>query len=180
MDIPSLLGTDERVRLLAHLLSHPSEEIVPGALAKSAKVSRSQAHKYAGILRAQGLVRGKMLAESPSLQAVRALLNVERLNRAGVTGILRRRFPEARGIGIYGSFARGANSEGSDLDIWMKIGEEPADLEIAKAKKEIAGKVGAQADIVAATPQRLLRMREKSDAFYFSLYNGILLWGEPL
>jgi len=180
MDIPSLLSTDERVKLLSHILLHPSEEIVPDRVARKAGVSKSQSHKYAGILRKNGIVKGKALQDTPPVRALRALLNVERLARANVIPLLCRRFPKAKGIGMFGSFASGTNSEDSDLDIWVKMDCEPSDLEVARAKKELGGKLGAQVDIVVATPQRLLRLREKSDAFYFSLYNGRILWGEAL
>jgi len=180
MDIPSLLSTDERVKLLSYILLHPSDEIVPDRIARKVGVSKSQSHKYAGILRENGIIKGKALLDTPTVRALRALLNVERLARANAINLLRRRFPKAKGIGMFGSFAAGTNAEGSDLDIWVKMDSEPSDLEVARAKKELGGKLGAQADIVIATPQRLLRLREKSDAFYFSLYNGRILWGDPL
>jgi predicted nucleotidyltransferase len=180
MDISPLLSTKERVKILAHILRRPSDDIVPDRLAREAGVSKSQAHKYAGILRGCGVVKGRRLQETPAVHAIRALLNVEMLERANAVAIIRRHFPGASGIGMFGSFASGTNSEGSDLDIWIKVAAEPSDLEAAHAKRELSGRLGAPVDIVAATPKRLLHLREKSDAFYFSLYNGKVLWGDPL
>ncbi len=180
MDIPPLLSTDERVKLLSHILLHPSEEIVPDRIARKVGVSKSQAHKYVGILRENGIIKGKALQDTPLVRALRALFNIEMLERANAIALLRRHFPKAKGIGMFGSFASGANSEDSDLDIWVKTADEPSDLEVARAKKELGEKLGAQVDIVVATHQRLQRLREKSDAFYFSLYNGKILWGDSL
>ena len=180
MDIPSLLSTKERARLLSYILAHPGAEIAPDRVAKEVRVSRSQAHKYAGILRHEGLLKGKRLQETLQVRALRALLNADALERAGVAGILRRRFPKASGIWIFGSWAFGTNAEGSDLDIWIKMETAPSDLEMARAKKEISEKMSAPVDIVAATPKRMAAFREKSDAFYFSLYNGQVLWGDGL
>jgi predicted nucleotidyltransferase len=180
MDITEFMSTRERLSILEHLLYHPSDEIVPDRVAKKAKVSRSQAHKYVTILRKQGLVAGRRMAESPLVQALRALLNVKKVEEAGVDGILKRHFQKMKGWGLFGSWAAGTNSEGSDLDIWMKLEREPQDLEMARAKSEISGKLGVGVDLVAATPQRLEGFRKKSDAFYYSLYNGKLMRGEGL
>ncbi|HIH29999.1 TPA: hypothetical protein HA243_01250 [Candidatus Micrarchaeota archaeon] len=180
MDISQLVSRKERVKLLEHLLFHPSEEIIPNRLAKKVGVSRSHAHKYVNILRKAGLVKGKRLQETPMLQSVRTLFNVVKIDDADVDGILKRHFPKMSGWGVFGSFASGTNAEESDLDIWLKAGTEPEDLEIARAKKEVGEKLGVPVDIIAATPKRLENFRAKSDAFYFSIYNGKIMWGEGL
>jgi predicted nucleotidyltransferase len=180
MDISRLLSTSERLKILAYVLSHPSEEIVPDRIARKVGVSRSQAHKYVAIMRGEGLVRGKQLEQGPVPDSLRLLMNTRRISEARLTDALRRRFPKATGIGVFGSWANGTNEEGSDLDVWLKMPAEPPDLEVARAKKETGEKLGAPLDMFIATPARLSRLREKSDAFYFSLYNGKLLWGEGL
>lgn len=180
MDISQLVSRKERIKLLEHILYHPSEEIIPNRLAKKVGVSRSQAHKYVGILRREKLVKGKRLEQTPFVQAIRALLNIIRIEEAGVGGILRKHFPGMKGWGIFGSFAAGSNTEGSDLDIWIKLDREPEDLAKARARNEASQKLGTALDLIAATPQRLKSLREKSDSFYFSLYNGKIMWGEGL
>src|SRR3989344_8862959 len=104
-------------------------------------------------------------------------MNVLKLEAAGTDRALKAHFPKMTGWGVFGSWATGTNLEGSDLDIWVKIGKEPEDLEIAHAKKGIGKKLGASVDVVVATSERLEGFREKSDAFYFSLYNGRLMGG---
>ncbi len=180
MDISKLVSRKERVKLLEHLLYHASEEIVPNRLAKKVGVSRSQAHKYVNILREAGLVEGKRLRETPMLQSIRALLNLGRIEEADASGILKRHFPKMAGWGVFGSWSTGTNSEGSDLDVWVKLDNEPEDLEIARAKKEISERLGVPVDIIAATPKRLEGFKKKSDSFYFSLYNGKAIWGDGL
>ena len=106
--------------------------------------------------------------------------NIKRIQEAKVVDVLRGRFPESEGIGIYGSWAHGTNFEGADLDIWLSMKKEPEDLKIAKARRELEERAGVPVDITTATPERLKHFREKSEAFYFSLYNGLILWGEGL
>ena len=179
MNITRLLSTKEREKILGYLLTRPSEEMTMRALAGKLGLSAGQIHKYFGILRKEGLFEGDRLKEGPLTASLRLLWNVKRIEEAGVVEILRRRIRKVAGIGIYGSWAAGTNSEDSDLDLWVKTEAEPLDdLEIAKARKELESKLGVPADIVIASSERLKRFREKSDAFYFSLYNGRLLWGE--
>jgi len=123
MDISQLVSRKERLVLFEYLLYHPFEEIVPNRLAKKVGVSRSQAHKYVNILRKAGLVKGKTLQETPMLQSLRALINVVRLEKAGVGSMLERHFPKMKGWGVFGSWAFGTNSEASDLDIWKLRGQ---------------------------------------------------------
>jgi len=180
MDISELLSTKERALLLEYLLLHPSLEIVPDRVARSTGVSKSQAHKYVNMLRKAGIVTGRRLKDSPLLQSIRAVFNIRKIGGADVGGILKRRFPKMGGWGIFGSWAAGANSEGSDLDIWMKVDDEQGDLGMSRAKKEISEKIEASVDLIAATPKRLAALREKSPAFYYSLYNGRVMGGGGL
>ncbi len=175
-----MLSTRERVALLEYLLRRPSLEIVPDRVARSTGMSRSQAHKYVNLLRRGGIVAGRRLLDSPFLQAMRALFNIRKIEGANVGGILKRHFPKMRGWGIFGSWGSGTNDERSDLDIWVRLEKEPGDLEMARARKGISGKLGVPVDIVAATPERLENLREKSPAFYYSLYNGKVMEGEGL
>lgn len=180
MNIHSLMSTTEREMILGYLLEHPSEKINMNKLARKLALSTGQIHKYVTILRNAGLVNKDQLQESPLARALRLVWNLKRIEEADVVEILKRSFPNASGFGLYGSWASGSNYEDSDLDIWIKVKNEPKDLEMAKAKKELASAIGVSVDLTVATPKRLEHFREKSDAFYFSLYNAITLWGDGL
>ncbi|MFH1199782.1 MAG: nucleotidyltransferase domain-containing protein [Candidatus Micrarchaeota archaeon] len=181
MNITELFSTGERQKILGYLLSHPSQGMTMRALAKKLGLSAGQIHKYFAILGKEGLFEQGRLKEGPLISSLRLLWNVKRIEEAGVVGIIRHRIGAVAGIGLYGSWASGTNAEGSDLDLWVKTEAEPEDdLKLAKARKEIESRLGVPVDVVIASSQRLARLREKSDAFYFSLYNGRVLWGEGL
>lgn len=180
MNIHRLLSSEERETTLGYLLEHPSKEINMNELARLLKLSAGQIHKYVSILREMRLVRGNEFQDGPMTRALRAVWNLKRIEEAGLIRILRRRFPKANGIGIFGSWAGGTNLENADLDIWIKMDKEPEDMEVAKARKEIEIKMNIQIDLIVATPERLEHFKVKSEAFYFSLYNGRHLWGEAL
>jgi len=180
MEIHWLLSTKEREKILGYILEHPSEKINMNGLARKLNLSPGQIHKYVSILRKTGLVSKDRLQELPITSALRLLWNLLRIQKEELIQTLNRHFPKSKGIGIFGSWARGSNLEESDLDIWIKMEKEPGDLELAKARKELERKMGVSVDITVVTPQRLEYFKQKSDAFYFSLYNGILMWGEGL
>jgi predicted nucleotidyltransferase len=180
MKIYRLLSTDERERILGYVLEHPSERINMNKLARELKLSVGQIHKYVTILREYKIVMDDRLQEIPLTCALRLLWNLKRIKEAKVVGILRRGLPNIIGIGIYGSWASGTNSEGADLDLWVNTEKEPDDISIAKVRRELETRMQLPVDLTITTPDRLAHFRKKSDAFYFSLYHGIVLWGDRL
>ncbi len=182
MNISPLFSTPKRELLLCRLLSRPSETLNMNGLARELKISPGQVHKYAGILQKEGLFesRGGKLADSPNTRALRVVCNLKRAESGRVVQILRRYFPNAAGIGVFGSWVKGTNNEGSDFDVWIKIENEPEDLLVARARRELERSLGVPADITIATPSRVSGFKEKSGSFYFSLFSGITLWGAEL
>jgi len=180
MNLPRLFSTRERVKILAFLLEHPSTKINMNKIARDLKLSPGQIHKYIAILRREKIVIDDQLKESCVTASLRRLMNIKKILEAGIVKIARSHFPKLKGLGIFGSWAKGENWEESDLDIWLKLDSEPTDLEVAEAKKAIEKSIRAGLDIVIASPKRLKHLHETSDIFYFSLYNGITIWGEEL
>jgi len=180
MKIYKLLSTNEREEILGYVLEHPSERINMNKLARLLGLSLGQIHKYITILREYKLVIDDRLQEIPLTCALRLLWNIKRIKEADVVGILRHSLPEIIGIGIYGSWASGTNLEGADLDLWVNMENEPDDLSIARVRRELEKRMQLPVDLTITTPDRLNHFRKKSDAFYFSLYHGIVLWGDRL
>jgi len=161
-------------------LRHPSEKINMNAISRKLSVSVGQVHKYVSILRKEKLVIADRLKDSPITRALRVLWNLDEIESTGLTGIITKELPNAKGIGIYGSWASGANMEDADIDVWIKLGKEPSDLKVAGVRKKLERALGVPVDIAIITPERLEHFMEKSDSFYFSLYHGIILWGEGI
>lgn len=180
MKLSTILSTKKREKILGYLLQHPSERINMNKLARDLNLSPGQIHKYVSILRKEKIIVNNLLREFYPTFALRLLWNIKRIQKVDIANIAHNHFPKLKGIGIFGSWARGTNLEKADLDIWLKMEDEPSDLEIVKIKKAIERKIKVPLDIIIATPKRLKHFKEKSDVFYFSLYNGITIWGEEL
>lgn len=178
MRMQALFSTDERERIIRYLLENPSEEIGINALARKLNVSPSQVHKYVSLLRESGIAKGMKLRDVPLVHALRLVDNLRRIERARIVGLTRKNLPGIRGMGIYGGWADGSNTETSDLDIWIRMETEPDDIRLAGLRKALEGKIGVPVDILVATPERLGHLRKKSESLYHSLYHSIKLWGE--
>jgi len=60
---------------------------------------------------------------------------------------LRRRYP-IREIGVFGSYVRGEQTEGSDLDIVVALGEGIGLIELAGLQRDLSDALGVRVDLV--------------------------------
>ena len=51
-------------------------------------------------------------------------------------------------VGIFGSFARGDNKKGSDIDILVEFKESPSLLTLIKLENDLSGILGIKVDLV--------------------------------
>jgi len=179
MNMNKVYSTPERERILRYLLYNQGEKTMR-EIAKEAKVSPAQVHKYLRILEKAGVAKGTVLLENPNVHAIRLAQNLEGLEKAGLVGMLRKKIPGVRGVGIFGSWARGTNLEKSDIDVWVRVGKEPEVLKAAEVRKELEKKLGAGVDLVFLDEKRLKGHMEKNPVFYFSLHYSIVLWGKEV
>jgi predicted nucleotidyltransferase len=68
-------------------------------------------------------------------------------------------------VGIFGSFARGDNKKGSDLDILVEFKESPSLLTLIKLENELSEILGIKVDIVTtgALKNRRIKKSIKKD-----------------
>ncbi len=180
MNISAILSTEDRVKILEYLLFHQIGKVGIRKVAAELKLSPALIHKYVNILEKEGIVMDGALVETLNVHALRLLFNLKRIEDAKITHTAKTRLKSIEGIGVYGSWSNGTNNEKSDLDLWLKIRDEPSDSELSKLRNELEAKIGVAVDITIATPERLKHFREKSDSFFYSLHHGKVLWGKNL
>ncbi|MFA6330370.1 MAG: nucleotidyltransferase domain-containing protein [Candidatus Micrarchaeia archaeon] len=177
MNIPELFSTKERLSLLSKILFE-NGEIRIHDIARKAKTSPAQAHKYVLILERNGLVKNRKLVDSAKTREMRALLNLKKIEDSGAVNVIRKAFPKPNGIGVFGSWADGTNNSESDIDLWARVPQKADEAQVAAAKKAVEAKLGSKADLIVVSPEMQSSLRLKSEAFYYSLYHGKALWGE--
>jgi uncharacterized protein len=62
-------------------------------------------------------------------------------------------------IGIFGSYARGENKTGSDLDILIKFKEKISLLKLVQIEQELTDKIGIPIDLVTENSLKNPRLR---------------------
>ena len=177
MNIPELFSTKERLSLLSTIL-YGNGAILIRDLARKAKTSPGQAHKYVLILERNGIIKDRKLSESAKTRELRALLNLKKIEDSGIVDAIRKAFPKAIGIGVFGSWANGTNNTESDIDLWVRVPQKSDEAQVATAKKAVEMKLGIKADLMVVSPEMQSGLRLKGEAFYYSIYHGKVLWGE--
>ena len=172
------ISNEKRRALLAYILSKPGERIAIRKIASELGLAPGFVSSFVKKLKEGGLVKeGKADLHSPLVRAWKILLNIETLSPflgklAKTTG--------ARGIGLFGSWAQGANTEGSDVDIWIKVDRKPDDLAIARGRDLLSRGLGCETSLLVLTPEKIGKLRESDRSFYLSISKSFHLWGENL
>jgi hypothetical protein len=177
MKISTLLSTKERERILNDVLFKQGE-ISVADVSRRLKVSKGFVSKFFSLLSKE-----KILKKSKNKYIVLANLNVRLLrilfNLRLFTDFNFGKYPFVRGAGIYGSCAKGENTEDSDIDIWIKI-DKTDERELAKltgSLKKLSGRIS----LLYLSKEKLGILRDEDPIFNNSIVHGsIRLYGEDI
>lgn len=113
-----IFTTEERIKILNGIVFKENELSV-NRNAFMLSLSKGFVSKYFDILVREGILEKKgvkyALVNSPLLKGIRILLNAHKINPR-----IFKKFKFIKSAGIYGSCARGENTESSDVDIWIR------------------------------------------------------------
>jgi predicted nucleotidyltransferase len=174
-DLSALFRTEERITLLRAALIVPACTVQQ--IASKTGLSKGLVSPYLALLEQKGLLerndRTYQLKFSPLAAAVKRLLNIDL-----VTAVFKR--PAwASGIGMYGSWAEGANMEESDLDLWVYAKTLPSGIMVAELEREISRAVSAEVHVLVLTREKIAGMKSSDEPFYRSFVKqSITLEGE--
>jgi len=149
-------------------------------IARQANVSPSQVHKYVAIWKKYGWIKGMQVANTPLIQAFRLMENIHLLKDGRMVAQIRKMLQSVKGIGLYGSWAKGTNNENADVDVWIFVEQEPDDLVLGKIRRALEKKLGKKLDITIVTKEKLRDLQKNNPNFYYSLYHSIRLWRDAV
>jgi predicted nucleotidyltransferase len=177
MKISTLLSTRERERILNDVLFKQGE-ISVADVSQRLRVSKGFVSKFFSLLSKE-----RILKKSKNKYVVLANIEVRMLrilfNLRLFTDFNFRKFPYVKGVGIYGSCAKGENSEDSDIDIWIKIDrtDEQRLAKMTGSLKKVSGRISP----LYLSDEKLGVLRGEDPIFYNSVVHGsIKLYGEDI
>ncbi len=164
ISIFELLENKANARVLRLFLENPTGSAYAAQLIKKVKVSRKPlfdalaALNAAGLLKVEAIGRVKKyhLADTAATRQLRIMLALDKL--AGLADILE---GEGAKTYLYGSAARGENTEQSDLDV-LVISEKPKSAVAGKLESRLQNKV----KLLIMTPLEYALAAKKDPAFY--------------
>lgn len=171
----NLFSTNQRIKILQAVIFR-TDSVNVNNIASQLKLSKGLVSKYFQILIRHKILKsekGKLVvSDSPTVRAIKVLLNVQNID-ARIFG----KYPFVTAAGLYGSCARGENTEDSDVDLWIRV-KEVGETKAAALTSEINKKI-RNAKIFILSDKKLETIRKEDTMFYHSLALGsIILYGD--
>ena len=170
-----IFSTKERIKILKAVI-FSEQPISVNVIAVRLKISKGLVSKYLDVLLKEGIAKksnGKyLIVNSPITKGIKILLNI-----ADVEIGIFKKFDFVGAVGLYGSCAKGENTDESDVDLWIKIkdvGDEKAASLTAVINKKIKN-----VKPLFLTTKKIEKMKKGDELFYRSLsFGSIILYGE--
>lgn len=172
-----LFKTEERVEILRHVMF--SSGYTVSEVSRTIGINKGLVSRYLRYLEKQGLVQRDGRRYSPLDGAlprvVKLLLNLESIDLSSLN------LGAAKGLGLYGSWAKGTNRQDSDLDVWIRAEVQPSENDLARLQRDLSLQTGSEVDLLVLTPKKLERIKREDPPFYSALITcPVTLKGEPL
>ncbi len=177
MNIETLLSTKERVKILKSVI-YRIESLSVNEVASETKLSKGLVSKYFRLLTENGVLKrlnGKFgVLDNIFVKSLKILLNLGSIDHR-----MFRKHKFVKGAGLYGSFARGTNTEESDMDLWI-LAEKTDEKNLAKLTNELKRKYENVRPLYL-TEGKIKAVKKDDTVFYHSLvFGSIIVYGEGI
>lgn len=171
-----------QLKVLSFFVLHSGETFHERAVARQTKISLGGTNaalrslQKQGILTRQRVGRNVIFALNDSLPALYyfKLLNILVLLEPMIASLK----TLARRVILFGSFARGENTRGSDIDLLI-VSNQKEQVPAALEKFAVPwGKNGIEIQPVIRTTAEWMRLEKKDPIFFEEISRGITLWDE--
>ena len=171
----SIFSTKERIKILKAVI-FSDQPISVNLLAVKLKISKGLVSKYLDVLLKEGITKksnGKyLIVDSLITKGTKILLNI-----TGVDAGIFKRFDFVEAVGLYGSCAKGENTDESDVDLWIKI-KDVSDEKAAPLTAQMNKKI-RNVKPLFLTAKKIEKMKNDDELFYHSLsFGSIVLYGK--
>ncbi len=170
-----IFSTPERLKIIQYIIFKETTLSV-NSIANELHVSKGLVSKYFELLLAEGIVKRSnkkyIVLDSSIIKAIKILINI-----SAIKPTIFKKFNFIKSVGLYGSCAKGENTEKSDVDIWLLI-QDVRDDQIASLNAEIIDKI-KNVQPLFFTQKKLEKIKQNDQLFYHSLaFGSIIIYGE--
>jgi len=171
----SIFSTKERIKILKAVI-FSEQSISVNVVAARLKISKGLVSKYLDVLLREGIAKksnGKyLIVNSPITKAAKILLNI-----TGIDVGIFKKFDFVEAVGLYGSCAKGDNTDESDVDLWIKI-KDVSDEKAASLTAQMNRKIRNVKPLFLTT-EKIEKMKKDDELFYHSLsFGSIVIYGD--
>ena len=174
MNLENVFSTEERVVIIKNIL-YLEREFGVNEIANKSKLSKGLVSKYFNILLKEVIIKKanrKFLVDDDNTRSLKILLNIQKIDIN-----IFKRYDFVKAVGLYGSCAKGTNTENSDVDIWIKIenGNQEDTINLTSNLLKTVDNV----KILLLDDKKLDILKKEDTLFYYSLYFGsIIIYGK--
>ena len=163
-DLSAIFRTAERISLLHAALTVPNCTV--RQITAKTGLSKGLVSPFLALLEREGILQRKDLTYhlvfSPLTVAIKRLLNIDRITAVGKNPAW------ASGIGLYGSWAEGTNTEESDIDMWVYTKTLPTGIMVAELERNISRALSTEVHVLVLTREKIAGMKASDEPFYQS------------
>ena len=165
--------------IISYILEHPNSIARVVEIARVLHLNKGNASLTLGMLEREGLVKNRQVdLKNPITRALKILITTQKFSEVKVLKILKE---VALSAGIYGSSARGTDTEDSDIDIWIKPRLKISSMKSLKLSKELEDVIGKRIQIVILDEDKVNSIKRASSNFYYSLvFGSIIIFGDDI
>ncbi len=170
-----ILSSREREKVLQAVIFKEDAFCVTG-IANALGISKSFVSKYLELLSVKNVlkrVRSKYIANNSHItRSLKIMLNIISIDTS-IFG----KYKFIRAAGLFGSCAKGENTESSDTDIWLYINKAP-EADLASLSARLRKKI-RNVKILLLTADKIEKIKKEDPLFYHALsFGSIMLYGE--
>lgn len=171
----NIFSTKQRIKILQAII-FKTKNISVNSIANQLRLSKGLISKYFDILAKESILRRAnrkfSVVDAPLAKGIKILFNIRNINFK-----IFRRYPFIKGVGLYGSSAKGENTEDSDMDLWIKI-ENVSEEKLAVLTSELNRKI-ENVKVLLLTDKKIEKLKKEDALFYHSLsFGSIIIYGD--
>lgn len=167
-------------KVIEYVLDRPNSEVSVTAISRELEISKGHVSEVISSLKQENIIRqGRVNLGNPYVRSLKIAINMNKIVKTGVISLLENLKVEA--AGLYGSWAKGTNSEESDIDIWIKKEGDIKMIQIAEFSGKLREALNIQPQVLVLNNDKIRSLKKDNAIFYFSLLLGSMkLIGEGL